>query len=109
MTAVWERVNASANHCRLARPLVQLVVKLVGIMITVGAFEAKTHLSALLDKVAEGEEVLITKHGKPVARMVKAEASSREEAGLAIAKLKALRVGVTLDLDWRSLRDEGRR
>ena len=39
-------------------------------MITVGAFEAKTHLSSLLDRVAEGEEVVITKHGKPVARLV---------------------------------------
>jgi prevent-host-death family protein len=35
--------------------------------ITVGAFEAKTHLSTLLDRVGEGEEVIITKHGKPVA------------------------------------------
>mgnify|MGYP002788252429 FL=1 len=41
-------------------------------MITVGAFEAKTRLSALLEKVASGEEVVITKHGKPVARLVKA-------------------------------------
>ena len=39
-------------------------------MITVGAFEAKTHLSSLLDRVAEGEEVVITKHGKPVAHVV---------------------------------------
>ena len=31
-------------------------------MISVGAFEAKTHLSALLDRVAAGEEVSITKH-----------------------------------------------
>jgi prevent-host-death family protein len=41
-------------------------------MITVGVFEAKTHLSSLLDRVAEGEEVVITKHGKPVARLVSA-------------------------------------
>ena len=39
-------------------------------MITVGAFEAKTHLSALLARVEEGEDVLITKHGKPIARIV---------------------------------------
>ena len=39
-------------------------------MITVGAFAAKTHLSALLDRVARGEEVTITKHGKPVAKLV---------------------------------------
>ena len=39
-------------------------------MISVGAFEAKTHLSTLLDRVADGEEVIITRHGKPVAKLV---------------------------------------
>jgi prevent-host-death family protein len=37
---------------------------------TVGAFEAKTHLSELLARAEEGEEVTITKHGRPVARLV---------------------------------------
>jgi antitoxin (DNA-binding transcriptional repressor) of toxin-antitoxin stability system len=37
-------------------------------MITVGAFEAKTHLSSLLDKVEAGEDVLITRHGQAVAQ-----------------------------------------
>lgn len=36
----------------------------------IGAFEAKTHLSALLEAVEAGEEVLITRRGKPVARLV---------------------------------------
>ncbi len=39
-------------------------------MITVGAFEAKTHLSQLLDQVAQGEEITITRHGEPVAKLV---------------------------------------
>lgn len=39
-------------------------------MITVGAFEAKTKFSELLDRVERGEEVVITRHGKIVARMV---------------------------------------
>lgn len=39
-------------------------------MITVGAFEAKTKFSELLDRVERGEEVVITRHGKPVARLV---------------------------------------
>jgi prevent-host-death family protein len=39
-------------------------------MITGGSLQAKTHLSSLLDRVAEGEEVLITKRGKPVAGLV---------------------------------------
>jgi prevent-host-death family protein len=37
---------------------------------TVGAFEAKTHLSALLDRAEKGETITITKHGRPVARLV---------------------------------------
>jgi prevent-host-death family protein len=78
--------------------------------ITVGAFEAKTRLSALLDSVAAGDEVLITKHGRPVARLVKAETTDRQAVSAAIADLKALRSGTTLGgLDWKALRDEGRR
>lgn len=38
-------------------------------MKTIGAFEAKTHLSSLLDEVEAGEEVIITKRGRPVARL----------------------------------------
>ncbi len=39
-------------------------------MDTIGVFEAKTHLSRLLDRVAHGESVTITRHGKPVAYLV---------------------------------------
>jgi prevent-host-death family protein len=79
-------------------------------VITVGAFEAKTHLSTLLDRVAGGEEVVITKHGKPVARLVSAEQIDRRRAGEAVDKLKLLRKGTTLGgIPWKTLRDEGRR
>jgi prevent-host-death family protein len=78
-------------------------------MITVGAFEAKTHLSALLEKVAAGEDVLITKHGKAVARLVRAEDATRAGVDATIARLKALRVGSKLGADWKAMRDEGRR
>ncbi len=79
-------------------------------MITVGAFEAKTHLSALLDRVAAGEEVVITKHGKPVARLVSAVQIDRARVNQAFEKLKQLRKGTTLGgLSWKALRDEGRR
>lgn len=79
-------------------------------MITVGAFEAKTHLSTLLDRVAAGEEVVITKHGKPVARLIGAHHVDRERANAAYAKLKQLRTGTTLGgLYWKTLRDVGRR
>ena len=36
----------------------------------IGAFEAKTHLSALLDRVAKGERITITRHGVPAALLV---------------------------------------
>ena len=39
-------------------------------METIGAFEAKTHLSALLDRVAMGERITITRHGVPAAVLV---------------------------------------
>ncbi len=78
-------------------------------MITVGAFEAKTHLSSLLERVARGEEVVITKHGRPVARLVPAATADRGHVDRAIAGLKALRAGCTLGgLDWKELRDAGR-
>jgi prevent-host-death family protein len=38
-------------------------------MMTVNLAQAKTHLSELLDRVASGENVVITRHGKPVARV----------------------------------------
>jgi len=79
-------------------------------MITVGAFEAKTHLSNLLEQVMNGEEVLITKHGKPVARLIPEVTANKARVDDAILQLKALRKGCRLnDLSWKELRDEGRR
>ena len=39
-------------------------------MVTIGAFDAKTHLSALLDRVAKGERITITRHGVAAAMLV---------------------------------------
>ncbi len=79
-------------------------------MITIGAFEAKTHLSSLLERVAAGEEVVITKHGKPLARLVGATDLDASRSGDAFESLRNLRKGVTLGgLSWQALRDEGRR
>ena len=61
-----------------------------------GAFEAKNRLSELLDLVEEGQEVLITRHGKPVARLVPAERLDRAAALRAAETLKSLRRGQTL-------------
>ena len=79
-------------------------------MIKVGTFEAKTHLSSLLEKVSRGEEVLITKRGKAVARLVPAEQADRSKTGATIDALFLLRKEVELrGIEWRVLRDEGRR
>ena len=79
-------------------------------MIKIGAFEAKTHLSSLLDKVTQGEDVLITRRGLPVARLVPATQAQREETESVIGALRALRAGMKLDgLDWKELRDTERR
>ena len=65
-------------------------------MIEVGAFEAKTHLSSLLDKVRLGEKVVITKRGKAVARLVPAEQAERSDQENAINELISLRKKITL-------------
>ncbi len=48
-------------------------------MVTVNVHEAKTHLSRLLARVEAGEEVVITRNGKPVARLVSAERRGRRQ------------------------------
>jgi len=59
-------------------------------MATITAFEAKTRFGELLDRVAKGEEVIITRHDKPVARMVPEGRRSLEEVREAVAGLRAL-------------------
>ena len=57
-----------------------------------GAFEAKTHLSELLDRVARGERITITRHGVPVAHMVPVEEEKRKNAhGEIVEGMRALR------------------
>lgn len=79
-------------------------------MSKIGAFEAKTHFSALLERVANGEEITITRHGKAVARLVGTDASENSEPKEAFQALKELRRATTLGgLSWKDLRDEGRK
>ena len=78
-------------------------------MITVPASEAETQLQALPDRLTAGEDVVITRQGRPIARLTQA-ATDRTAADDVVAQLKALRKGATLgDLRWDTLRDEGRR
>lgn len=60
----------------------------------VGAFEAKTHLSALLDRVERGEEVTIARRGQPVAKLVPVKAVPEAAAIEAVADLRRLRSGI---------------
>lgn len=57
----------------------------------IGSNEAKTHLAALLDAVAGGETVVITRRGKPVARLVPASGVAAEDVPAVIARMKAAR------------------
>ncbi len=79
-------------------------------MHTVGAFEAKTHFSALLDQVENGEQVLITKHGRAVAQLSPVNCTNKAKISEAIAIIKEIQGTYTLGgLDWKALRDEGRK
>lgn len=79
-------------------------------MPTVGAYEAKTRLSALLDMVERGERVTITRHGRPVAVLVPAPGASQRTVDDAVAGILALRQGKRLGarLTVRDLIEEGR-
>jgi len=58
-------------------------------MRTVGVFEAKNHLSALLDEVDGGCVVVITRRGKPIARLAPVETGfNRAKARLAVERLR---------------------
>ncbi len=79
-------------------------------MKTIGAYEAKTHLSQLLDEVAAGERFAITRHGVEVARLVPVADPRRPPAVEVIAALRKARRGVTLGgLSLKSLIEQGRR
>lgn len=79
-------------------------------MTTIGTFEAKTHLASLLDRVTAGEQITITRHGTPIARLVPVQPSSPRQLRETIAKLKQFSKGQTLgDLKIKDLINEGRR
>ena len=76
----------------------------------VGSYEAKTHLPRLLDEVARGETITITKHGVPVAVLGPIAHRSSMTTTEAIAGLRAFRKAHPLSgLSIRDLIDEGRR
>jgi prevent-host-death family protein len=77
---------------------------------TIGAFEIKTHLSKILDEVEKGEQITITKHGRPVAKLVPISSPNREQVHQTILSLKEFSKSNKLDgLDWKQLKSEGRK
>lgn len=60
-------------------------------MRTVGSYEAKTHLPRLLDWVAGGESVTITRRGQPVARLVPVEEDAKKRARRAVQRIRERR------------------
>jgi prevent-host-death family protein len=60
-------------------------------MATMSAFEARTRFGNLLDRVAQGEEIVITRHDKPVARLVPEGRVPLRQVSEAVAELGALR------------------
>jgi prevent-host-death family protein len=87
-------------------------------MKTVAVYEAKTRLSEILTAVEQGEQVTITRHGHPIARMIALNVSETQLAektavGLdrtdLIARIKATRRGCSLEgIDIRNAIEEGR-
>ncbi len=76
--------------------------------IEVGAFEAKTHFSQLLNEVEGGAVVKISRRGKPIAVLKQDDAISRENTLNAIQKLRTLCKRKTTLEEITKLRDEGR-
>jgi prevent-host-death family protein len=85
---------------------------------TVSAFEAKTRFGELLERVTRGEEIVITRHDKPVARIVPEGAQRLEDVRRAVGGLRALQQRIAVrgkgkvslsDREVRSAIEEGRR
>jgi prevent-host-death family protein len=84
-----------------------------GVVQVFGAFDAKNRLGHLLDLVEQGEDVVITRHGHEVARLVPAaprhdKAAARAAMARIRARAEALGGGPFDWEEWKSYRDEGR-
>lgn len=76
----------------------------------IGAYEAKTHLPKLLERVIKGERITITKHGVPVAVLQPLDSSCKQTPGEVISELRKFREKHHLKgLYLRDMIEEGRR
>ena len=82
---------------------------------SVGAYDAKTRFSELLDRVEKGEQIIITRHGRPIARLVPEGARNVARALEALDRITARRKRLAVQglrvtqSEIRAWRDEGRR
>ena len=78
----------------------------------IGAFEAKNKLGLLLDRVESGEEITITRHGKPIARLVpNTTRIDKLHARAALERIRARAANLKETFDWAAIkadRDAGR-
>lgn len=75
----------------------------------VGAYEAKTHLSELLERVSRGERITITRYGAPVAMLVPPDPRASASTERVLEEIRSFRRGRCMDADEiRSLVAEGR-
>lgn len=75
----------------------------------IGVYQAKTHLPELLARVAHGEQVTITRHGRPIARLVPTEPVKLRDVQGVIAELRALAKGRHAGMPIKEMIAEGRR
>ena len=79
-------------------------------MNTVGSYEAKTHLSQLLQRVVNGEQITITRHGVSIARLVPVVSEMRHDLKTTVEAIRQFRNGRWLgQLSIREMIREGRR
>ena len=81
-------------------------------MTTVGIFEAKNRLSELIERAARGEEIVITRRGQQVARLMPPQSpNALGQAQTLVARIRRTRIGHDLgqDVPLRDLIEEGRR
>jgi prevent-host-death family protein len=76
----------------------------------IGIYDARAKLSELIERVQSGEEVVLTRHGEPVARLVPEKPRQKRSRAAAVTRIRALARKLNIrDVDVRKLIEEGRR
>ena len=71
----------------------------------IGIYDARSRLSELIERVEAGEEVILTRRGQPVVKMVRAEAAMRNKTRVdAVRRIRALRKRMNLQISQAEIR-----